>query len=99
MPLAAPRTWFLCHGEQGVRDVRQKAVQVKHMCLHWGGLWLLVNLTRSSVQLGLADLTLRNNKAKTPQGTCGETKSVPILAMRGRHTQTGASEVDHIDAV
>lgn len=58
MSVTGPWTRLLCHGEQGVGDVGQKAVQVKHVCLHGRSLRLLVHLIGPFLQLGLADLTL-----------------------------------------
>ena len=58
--VAGPGARFLCHGEQGVRDVGQKAIQVKHVGLHWGRLGHLVDLIGPFFQLGLADLTLEH---------------------------------------
>lgn len=60
--LPGPGTGLLCHGEQGVGDVGQEAVQVKHVGLHRGRLRLLVHLMGPFLRLGLADLTLKHIK-------------------------------------
>lgn len=62
--VTGPGTGFLGHGEQSVGDVRQKAVQVKHMGLYWGNFRLLGQMTGPSVQLGLAGLPLEHNRHK-----------------------------------
>lgn len=75
MPLAVPGTRFLCHGEQRVGDVGQKAIQVEHVDLHWADLRLLEALIGLPVQLGLADLSLQEMKSLE--------ESVQDLAIRG----------------
>lgn len=52
------RAGLLGHGEQGVGDVGQEAVQVKHVGLLWHDLRLLALLTGPFLQLRSADLTL-----------------------------------------
>lgn len=56
--VGGPGTRLLCHGEQGVGDIRQQAVQVEHVTLHRHDLRLLVHLVGPFPQLFLADLTL-----------------------------------------
>lgn len=58
VPVVGPRAGLLGHGEQGVRNIGQKAVQVKHVDLLWHDLRLLVHLTGPFLQLRPADLTL-----------------------------------------
>lgn len=58
--VTGPGTWLLCHGEQGVRDIGQKAVQVKHVGLHRRGLRHLVHLIGPFLQLGVADRSLEH---------------------------------------
>lgn len=65
MSVTGPGTGFLCHGEQRVGDIGQKAVQVKHVGLHRRGLGFWVHLIGPLLQLGLADLTLGDQQKHT----------------------------------
>lgn len=58
MPVTGPGTRLLCHGEQSVGDIGQKAVKVEHVGLHRHGLGFRVHLIGPLLQLCLADLTL-----------------------------------------
>lgn len=64
MPVTGPGTRLLCHGEQSVRDIGQKAVKVEHVGLHRRGLGLRVHLIGPLLQLRLADGTLECVKHK-----------------------------------
>lgn len=58
MSVTGPGTRLLCHSEERVRDIGQKAVQVKHVGLHRRSLGFRVHLIGPLLQLCLADLTL-----------------------------------------
>lgn len=84
VPVTVPGTWCLCHGEKSVGDVGQKAVQVKHVHLHWSELRLLEALVGLFVQLGLADVSLQHirQEMKTLTGSIErQTESVRGLAI------------------
>lgn len=79
--VTGPGTWLLCHGEQGVRDVRQEAVQVKHVGLHRCGFRVLIHLIGPLLRLGLADLTLKHISQRSKQNLASV--KIPDLSIRG----------------
>lgn len=89
MPVTGPWTWLLGHGEQGVGDVGQKAVQVKHVCLHGRSLRLLVHLIGPFLQLGLADLTLEHTRPNHFKSASSDIQSQSLIYPLEGSLQTG----------
>lgn len=85
--VTGPGTWLLSHGEQGVGDVREQAVQVEHVGLHRRGLGLLVHLIRPFLQLGLADLTLEQICQSLKKQFKANFLSISDLSIRGLPTK------------
>ena len=83
MTVTGPGAWLLGHGEQGIRDVRQEAVQVKHVGFCWHSFRLVVHLIGPFFQLSPGDLTLEH-KAKESEIDCTilfDTPNEPLILL------------------